>query len=327
MTHYYLGADLGGTKTHIMISDENGRIVGFGEAGPGNHESVGYEGFQKNLHLATKNALEKAGLSANEITGSGFGVAGYDWPIEFKPTMDIIATLSLSGQIELVNDADLGLLAGSPRMWGVAVVSGTGCNCRGWDESHTHFGRVTGGGVDFGENAGAAELMVRTGQALGHAWTGRGPATALSEAFCKHYGVKDLGELLQNCICHTIELTAADAPLVFEVARTGDAVANDLVRWAGQELGEMACSVIRQLHFEQVDFDLVQIGGMWSGSPILTEEMSQVVHAIAPRAHIIRTYEPPVIGAVLLGMQAAGCKPSLEVRQNLIESYQAIKGK
>lgn len=327
MTLYFLGADLGGTKTHVMICDEKGQALGFGEGGPGNHESVGYEGFQHNLQKAAAAALRMAGLEPDDICGSGFGVAGYDWPSEVEPTLNIIATLKLGGKVEIVNDAELGLLAGSPRMWGIAVVSGTGCNCRGWDETKTHFGRVTGGGVDYGENAGAAELMVRTQQALAHAWTGRGPATALADAFCKRYNSKDLGELLQDCICHTKELSAADAPLVFEVARQGDPVANELIHWAGQELGEMACSVIRQLQFEAVDFDLVQIGGMWEGSPVLTEEMAKKVHAIAPDAHLIRTHEPPVIGAVLLGMQAGNLKPTLEIRSNLINSLSSVKGK
>ena len=46
MVQYFLGADLGGTKTRVMISDSNGSLLGFGESGPGNHESVGYEGFR-----------------------------------------------------------------------------------------------------------------------------------------------------------------------------------------------------------------------------------------------------------------------------------------
>jgi N-acetylglucosamine kinase-like BadF-type ATPase len=320
MTAYFLGADLGGTKTHVMVADAEGQLLGFGESGPGNHETVGYEGFQANLHQATQAALQMAALLPQSIAGSGYGVAGYDWPIEIAPTRKVIDTLGLAGAVEFVNDAELGLLAGSPRMWGVAVVSGTGCNCRGWDATRTHVGRITGGGTEFGEGAGAAELIMRTTQTLSHAWSGRGPATALANAFCQRFHVKDLDELLQGLICHQFSVSAADAPLVFEVARQGDPVALDIVRWAGHELGELACTVIRQLHFEPLDFDVVEIGGMWEGSPLLSEEMGKLVHAIAPKAHIIQTHEPPVIGAVLLGMQAAGVHPSAEVRSRLIET-------
>lgn len=320
MEAFFLGADLGGTKTHVMIADETGRVVGFGEGGPGNHESVGYEGFRRSLHEAARGAFQTAGLRADRIAGSGFGVAGYDWPNEKTPTLNVISTLGLGGAVDLVNDVELGILAGSPRLWGVAVVSGTGCNCRGWDETRTRFGRVTGGGSEFGENAGAGELMFRTGIALGDAWTGAGPVTALTDAFCRRFNVPDLASLLQGLVCRDFQLSAADAPLVFEVATLGDQVALDVIRWAGQGLGRMANSVIRQLHFEDIDFDLVQIGSMFDGSPLLSDEMKKVVLETAPKVNFIRLHEPPAMGAVLLGMEAAGRQPSPTIRQNLIAS-------
>jgi activator of 2-hydroxyglutaryl-CoA dehydratase len=39
-----LGVDIGGTKTRALLVDENGSVLGFGKAGPGNHESVGWDG-------------------------------------------------------------------------------------------------------------------------------------------------------------------------------------------------------------------------------------------------------------------------------------------
>jgi N-acetylglucosamine kinase-like BadF-type ATPase len=320
MTAYFLGADLGGTKTHCMVSDENGRVIGFSESGPGNHESVGYDGFQSNLHQAVNSALKTAGLSKEQISGSGFGVAGYDWPIEREPTLRVINTLKLGGALDVVNDTDLGLLAGSPRRWGVAVVSGTGCNCRGWDAGHTRYGMVSGGGITFGEHAGAGELMFKVCNVLGAAWRGNGPATALADAFCQKFGVATLDELIQGAMCQQFDFSPADAPLVFEVARQGDAVAIDLIKWAGKELGELACSVIRQLQFENVDFDLVQIGGMWSGSPMLTETFKEHVLPLAPKANILRSHQPPVLGAVLLGFLAAGLNPGADLREHLIQS-------
>lgn len=325
MTDFFLGADLGATKTHVVVADAAGRVLGFGRSGPGNHEAVGYAGFQANLQAAVRQALESAGLKPADVSGAGFGIAGYDWPIERQPMLEVIRTLQLGGAVELVNDAELGLLAGSEHGWGVAVVSGTGCNCRGWDAGRQRFGRVTGGGMQFGEFAGASELMFMVSRALAYAWTGRGPATALADAFVTKYGVRDLEQLLQDCICGLIELDAADAPLVFQVAARGDAVALEIIRWAGRELGEMAVTVIRQLGFESIEFDLVQIGSLFDGSPLLTEEMKRVVHAFAPGAHFVRTQAPPVMGAVLLGMQAAGVHPDAKIRQALADSISGVR--
>jgi len=324
MADYYLGADLGGTKTRVIVADRQGQALGFGESGPGNHETVGFDGFKSNLHQAVNQALAAAGITQAQIGGAGFGIAGYDWPVEYEPMLEVLRSLSLRGAIDLVNDTELGLLAGSPRGWGVAVVSGTGCNCRGWDATRTHFGRITGGGLDCGEFAGASELMFMAMRAMAYEWTGRGPATAISTAFIKKTGVRDLAELLQDIICQRVEIGAADAPLVFQVAAEGDAVALDLVRWAGNELGELANTVIRQLNFQDLDFDLVQIGSTFDGSPLLTEEMKKKVHALAPGAQFIRAHEPPVMGAVLLGMQAGGVAIDAAVRDNLKQSIHGL---
>ena len=324
MTGYFLGVDLGGTKTHAVVADHTGRALGFGESGPGNHESIGYDGFTRSLQQAAGEALAAARLIPAQISGGGFGIAGYDWPIEYPPLLEGVQTLRLGGPVELVNDVELGLLAGSPRGWGVAVVSGTGCNCRGWDATRRRHGRVTGSGPEHGEFAGASELIFMTTRALAYEWTGRGPATLLSKVFVDKYGVRDLTQLLQDNICRRIEINANDAPLVFQVAAQGDPVALDLVRWAGRELGELALTVICQLDFQALDFDLVQIGSMFDGSPLLTEEMKKTVLAAAPRANFIRLREPPVMGAVVLGMEAAGRKPGPEVREQLSQSLQKV---
>ena len=34
MTRYFLGVDVGATKSHALIADETGRAVGFGPPGP-----------------------------------------------------------------------------------------------------------------------------------------------------------------------------------------------------------------------------------------------------------------------------------------------------
>jgi hypothetical protein len=37
---YYLGLDIGSSKTHALIADESGQTVGAGLSGPGNHQTV-----------------------------------------------------------------------------------------------------------------------------------------------------------------------------------------------------------------------------------------------------------------------------------------------
>ena len=320
MSYYYLGADVGATKTHVLISDQDGRVVGAGESGPGNHETVGYPGLVMALSAAMDQALAKAALRKEMISGAGFGVAGYDWPAERGVTLEAIQKLGLSSPFEVVNDTVLGLLAGAPQGWGIAVVSGTGCNCRGWDITRQKEGRVLGKSTAAGEGAGSSELMAEVLKTLAFEWTRRGPHTELAPVLVKHTGAASLGDLLEGCFEGQYDLTGSLAPLVFQVARQGDPVAGKLIHWAGEELGEMINAVIRQLNFEELIFDIVMVGSMFEGGELLQAPMRQTVLALAPGANFIRLATPPVTGAVLLGMDAAGYRFAPGVREKLLET-------
>lgn len=318
---YFLGADVGATKTHVLIADEAGQAVGFGESGPGNHESVGYEGLRAALTEAVRSALTAAQLSKDQIAGAGFGVAGYDWPLQKDPTLNTIASLGLGAPVTAVNDALIGLLAGAPEGWGVAVVSGTGCNCWGWDKTRQQMGQVTGGGGLMGEGAGATELIARAIQAVAHEWTRRGPPTQLTPALLHFTGASDVPELLHGLMEDNIRLPARAAPLVFDVAAAGDAVAQGVIRWAGGELGELVKAVVRQLQFEALAFDVVMVGSLFNGGSALIDPMRETVLALAPHVCFVQLSAPPVVGAVLLGMEQVGLTG---LRHSLIQSTQKL---
>ena len=98
--------------------------VGLGLAGPGNHQTVGFEGMNSALQEGVNQALVEASITMDEITGSGFGISGYDWPSDKPGMLETIDRLDLSGPLEIQNDAVLGLMAGAEQGWGLAVVSG-----------------------------------------------------------------------------------------------------------------------------------------------------------------------------------------------------------
>jgi N-acetylglucosamine kinase-like BadF-type ATPase len=316
MTHYFLGADVGSTKTHVAIADEAGRVLGLGESGPGNPDNVGYEGLSRTLEIAARSAVQQAGVTLEQITGAGFGISGLDYPSQKAPTLQAIQTLGLCAPIDAVNDALIGLVAGAADGWGVAVVSGTGCNCWGWDRQRRQ-GQVTGCGWLMGEYAGSIELAMRAVQVVAYEWTRRGPATQLTPALIRYLGAADVVDMLHGLATDRLRIDAAAAPLIFEVAAQGDAVAVDLIRWAGRELGELAKAVIRQLSFEALEFDVVLLGSMFNGGPLLIEPLRESVAELAPGARLARLQTLPVVGAVLLGMEQARWPITLEIRAEL----------
>ena len=322
MTQYYLGVDIGATKSHALIADDQGHAVGFGHHSAGSYEAVGWDGLRAALHAITDEAIASAGIAKADIVGAGFGIAGYDWPGERQPHLDAIDSLGLHAPYALVNDTIVGLMAGAAEGWGVGVVSGTGSNCWGRDR-HGREGHTTGCGSLFAEYAGGGDLVYKAIQAVGMAWTRRGPATRLTEAFIELTGAADIIDLLEGLFIGRYKISSPAAPLVFQVAAAGDAVAQEIIRWAGRELGSLAIGVIRQLHFEALDFDVVQIGSLYNGSPVLSQTMMATIHAVAPGARAVRLTAPPVVGGVLLGMEQVGVD-YVPLRNKLIEATQKI---
>jgi len=322
---YYLGADLGATKTHTLITDENGSARGFGESGPGNHETVGYDGMYASMQNSLEQALNASNLTKADIAGAGFGVAGFDWASEYEATAKTIERLGLSAPYKFVNDTVPGLIAGSEEGWGVVIVSGTGSNGRGWDREHKREGRVTGHGVMMGEAAGGTELMYRCMQLVGYSWSKRRPKTKLAEALIEYVGARDLDDLIRGYTTYEYRIGAEAAPVVFRVAQAGDQVARDLIRWAGCELGEIANAVIRQLEFENLSFDVVMTGSMFEGGSILIEPMRETIHKLAPKARLVRLTIPPVLGAVMLGMEAGGLTVTPTMRSTMSKTVSSVR--
>jgi len=321
---YFLGVDAGGTKTHALIADETGEAVGFGLAGPGNWESVGYDGLTRNLLEITTQALEMARITISQIAGAGMGLAGYDWPSQRQAHLNAIQPLKLSCPLGIVNDATIGILAGAAEGWGISVVSGTGCNCRGWSRDHRREGRVVGGGSHWsGEAAGGFDILARAMRTVTFEWVKRGPATALTPAFLQQTGAKDLADLVEGVYLGRYDFKPAMILIVFEIARQGDPQALEVIRWAGNELGMMAVSVINQLDLQNEVFDVVLIGSLYDGHPLMTESMGATIHHVAPGARLVGLTVPPVVGGVILGMQEAG-QDARPVRTKLIETTRKL---
>ncbi|MBK8615839.1 MAG: hypothetical protein IPN96_01755 [Anaerolineales bacterium] len=319
---YFLGIDVGSSKTHALIADETGNCLGFGKAWGGNHQTVGYDGLQNVLKESFEQAREMAGISASEIAGAGFGVAGYDFPSDRESHLQAIAALGLTCPFELVNDGVNGLLAGADRGIGVNVTAGSSNNCRGRGRDGRE-GRIVGNGPTFGEFGGGIEIAIKALNMVNYAWIKRIPPTKLTQILLNATGAKDevdLMEGLSNEQYHLFPFIAVD---VINAAREGDAAASEVVRWAGEELGWLAVSVARQIGMENDEVDIIQSGSIFEAGEIITNPMRDLILKHCPQARIIRLNSQPVVGAVILGMEQAHVD-GYAIRENLIRAANEI---
>ncbi len=206
--------------------------------------------------------------------------------------------------MEVVNDGVNGLLAGATRGVGVNVTAGSSNNCRGRNKNGKE-GRIVGNSSQFGEYGGAIEIVQRGLHMVNYAWIKRRPATALTRIYLEAFGAKDELALMEGLSNEHYELSPDLATQVIDAARNGDAAAREVIHWAGEELGWLAVSVARQIEMEDEEVEIIQSGSVFEAGEAITEPMEKIVLKHCPRAKLIRLDGPPVVGAVILGMEQA----------------------
>jgi len=318
----FLGIDVGSSKTHALIVAETGACIGFGKAWGGNHQNFGYDGLENVLKESFEQAREMAGISVKQITGAGFGIAGYDFPSDHKPHLQAIAALGLSCPLEVVNDGVNGLLAGATRGIGVNVTAGSSNNCRGRGHNGRE-GRIVGNGPTFGEFGGGIEITLKALHMVNYAWIKRIPPTSLTNILLNATGAKNEMDLMEGISNEQYHLFPFIAKEVFRAARDGDAAARAIIQWAGEELGWLAVSVARQIEMENEEIEVIQSGSIFEAGEIITNPMRGIILKYCPNAKIIPLNCPPVVGAVLLGMEQTNFD-GYAVRERIIQTAKEI---
>jgi len=168
-----LGVDAGATKAHAAIADEAGQVLGFGQGGPSNHQTVGLEPAMAEIARAARAAMDQAGLPAEAIETGVFCLAGADLPEDFAMLQPAVEALGLCRSVTIQNDTLAALRAGSSRPWAVVVICGTGFNAAG----RAPDGRqiiLPGLGPISGDWGGGADLALEIIRLVMRAWDGRG---------------------------------------------------------------------------------------------------------------------------------------------------------
>jgi N-acetylglucosamine kinase-like BadF-type ATPase len=320
---FYLGVDTGATKTHALITDRAGIVKAFVCGGPGNPQSIGgYGALEKLLSDLTQKACEAAGIAVKDIRAAGLGLAGYDWPSEKEHFDQIAKNIGLPERTALVNDAGLGIDAGTTAGWGICVAAGTSFNCRGRGSDGREAFAI-GDGIRWGEGAGALELALKAAQAVIAQYTMSGPETRLTNLFMNAFGASTLPELVEGMVLGKNRVTAALAPRIIELAQQDDEAARQAVLWAAECLANLAKGAIRQLRLVGKPFEIVLSGSFFKAGEIIINPMKKSVLRLAPYAafHILQL--PPVCGGVLLAMEEDE-NVSIEDRKRIKENMKGI---
>jgi N-acetylglucosamine kinase-like BadF-type ATPase len=247
-------------------------------------------------------------------------LANVDLPREEERMAAAMKARGWGRTTHIANDTFAVLRAGLPddgsMRHGVALVCGTGVNCVGRDETgRTHrflaLGRLSG---DWGGGGG---LSTEALWCAARAEDGRGEPTLLAEALPAHFGLASMAALIEALHLGDLprERQYELAPLVFESAAEGDPVALGLVHRQADELVTMACATLDRLGLLDTPTPVFLGGSVVAARHrLLDDRLTEQLARRAPEStpHVVTA--PPVLGAGLLGLDAAGAPPEAHAR-------------
>ena len=316
---YVFGIDGGGTKTVCLLMDENKLILGRGEAGPSNYQTLGIEKAKESIQLAIDRAILSANIQQNihlQIEAICLGLAGVGRPQDIEIVQSLVQELQFTKNLPIAqlwqpkhtvicSDCAIALVGGIGHPIGIAVIAGTGSIIFGQNRQGTTK-RVSGWGYILGDEGSGYNIAIRGLQAALKFHDGRGNYTTLADKFQIHLGLNNLEELVEKvyrCGWGVKEI-AALAPVVDRSAAEGDRTADAIINSAVAELTLATKTAISALFDRTEEFEIAIIGGVWGSEANCRGRFETAISAIAPSAKVILPRHEPAFGAGLLALNA-----------------------
>jgi N-acetylglucosamine kinase-like BadF-type ATPase len=246
VTRYLIGADVGGTKTAVGVSDGEtmlARAEGAGAAvRPG-----------RALASATviADVVRKALAGTDRLRGDVLyvGAAGAGREPEREELRKALRTENLATTVVVSTDIEIALAAAFDEGPGIVVSAGTGSVAVGRDRSNRRK-RIGGYGWQMGDEGSGYAIGRAALGAVSRAADGRSPRTALSERVLDATRSDTFDALVRWAAGASPAEVAALAPHVLDVAAHGDILAQGIADYAARELTQLVLCLLPMLDVE-----------------------------------------------------------------------------
>ena len=320
--HLLLGLDQGSTKTHAVITELTGRVLGVGAAPGSLHTTRGMEDALLRIGQACDQAISQAGYTRADIAYISGGIAGIDYPYEVDLLSEALGNYFCipKDNIFVNNDCVGALWGGSFEIPSVVCCVGTGLAVGGTDEhGQVHvFGNYCNGPFQGGSSIGQAGL-----QAVFDAHIGKEPQTSLTDKMLRFTGARDIDELLLLRYRKKTVSPSPLCPLVFEAAAEGDAVSISILTEFARHWGRFIVAMIKTMGLSRdAHVSVVLSGSVFkSSSDIPRKVIDAIVREAAPNAILLDGRYEPVIGGAAMGLQIVGVQGWREQLSISAESF------
>ncbi|GAB4183093.1 MAG: N-acetylglucosamine kinase [Coleofasciculaceae cyanobacterium] len=307
-----LGIDGGGTKTVCVLMNDTGQVLGRGEAGASNYQSVGKQAAFDSIQLAIAEAI--ASLGTVQVEAICLGLAGVGRSTDIQVVQTFVQQLQSSHSLPVIwalqpsnvaicNDAMIALAGGLGHTVGIVAIAGTGSIILGRNAKGC-IKRVGGWGYILGDSGSAYHIATSGLRAAMRAYDGLDVATSLQERFREHLNLSSLVDIVRVIYQQgwTVKEIAALAPIVAREAELGDNVSVRIIEDVVQELVRATRIVIDALFSPADVVEVVTSGGLWNGISVMREKYAFSLVNQNPLVKIIVPRYEPAYGAGLLAL-------------------------
>ncbi|MFD2334569.1 N-acetylglucosamine kinase [Cohnella sp. GCM10020058] len=300
---YIASLDGGGTKLSCLIADEQGKLVGRSIAGSTNSQFDTADEIISTIRSGVTEALASAGIAASDL--SAIYTAMPVLKIEIiRQALDTLVCGHT--EIHISDEFTLSLFGAIQERHGSLALAGTGsfagvCNRDG-------FSAVGGWGAMIGDEGSGTHIGQQALAACSLMADGRGPSTMMLEQILRLWNFPRLLDVMIMLYATKLnvqrKLVASLCPLVGQCAASGDEVAARILAEAAGQLADQMVHLIGKTNAQ--DLPLTVSGGVWKSSPLLFRSFGRRVKERYPDIALIPPRFDPVIGGILLGLEAAG---------------------
>jgi len=280
---YILGFDGGGTKTECVLMSSADQVLARTYAGASNPSRIGVESAMRAIEEAADLALRHAKIERSEIAAVGAGLAGTAKP-EMKERMSGALQKCFPGAaITVMTDLEAALTAAGEGP-AIVLVVGTGSAAFGRN-ADGEIARAGGYGPSESDQGSAYDIGRRAIAAAMHERTG-GAESALGKEILGQLRCTEWSEVQERAQTMPDEIFPPIFPVIAAAADSGDAVAQEILVRAAEEVSSLVANVADRLQLREKEFLLAKLGGTIGRSRFFDAQIDAALKEVAPRARI-----------------------------------------
>lgn len=294
---YYCGWDGGGSKTRVLITDENGLTIAQKDFGPLNLNGASESTVRKTITDCV-HFMAALPQGLNSYKGLVIGASGISNHAVKEFIEKTVFEYGYHGKLHLVGDHEIAL-TGAVGYVGAILIAGTGSVCLARNNDGEIF-RCGGYGHIIDDEGSGYAIGRDILTAVNRAYDGRGNKTCLTRAVLDYLNIKNHNELITWLYSPEVDKKqiAALAPLLIPALSQGDTAATGIADKAAASLLDLARATLKKANIQAGELALM--GSILTHYDIIRQRITEGIKAELPHMTIINPHNEPSYGAITI---------------------------